>query len=323
MTTGFQMFLLAARELNFSRAAEIAYVTPQCLSDHIRRLEEQFGVTLFVRKPHLHLTPEGETMLRYLNRMQMLESDMENELADVSGGSRGVLRLGSPTTRGTILLPRVITQFHNQFPHVEVEIRLSDTRNLEEQLLAGKLDLFLGVDASQHALFLREGISSEPLYLVISREVMEERFGSRCGAVREEFHRCGADLTMLRDVPFVQGHSRSTTTMAVEQLFLRENLSLAFPVRVSSFDLHIEFCRTNHCASICSHSHLRRVMELPDDRLEVFAIRNAYQPLKTELIAHRDAQPLAYRTAFAQMLRQQALEEHNAICAWVDSRRIA
>ena len=62
---------------------------------------------------------------------------------------------------------------------------------------------------------------------------------------------------------------------------------------------------------------------LPDDRLEVFAIRNAYQPLKIELIAHRDAQPLAYRTAFAQMLRQQALEEHNAICAWVDSRPIA
>ena len=46
MTTSFQMFLLAARELNFSRAAELAYVTPQCLSDHIRRIEERYGVTL-------------------------------------------------------------------------------------------------------------------------------------------------------------------------------------------------------------------------------------------------------------------------------------
>ena len=45
MTTSFQMFLLAARELNFSRAAELAYVTPQCLSDHIRRIEERYGVT--------------------------------------------------------------------------------------------------------------------------------------------------------------------------------------------------------------------------------------------------------------------------------------
>ena len=82
MTTSFQMFLLAARELNFSRAAELAYVTPQCLSDHIRRIEEHYGVTLFTRRPKLRLTAEGETMLRYLTRIRALEGDMENELAD-------------------------------------------------------------------------------------------------------------------------------------------------------------------------------------------------------------------------------------------------
>lgn len=53
MTTGYKMFLLAAEELNFSRAAERAFVTPQCLSDHIKRLEEQHHVTLFQRKPKL------------------------------------------------------------------------------------------------------------------------------------------------------------------------------------------------------------------------------------------------------------------------------
>lgn len=35
MLIGYEMFLLAAEELNFSRAAERAFVTPQCLSDHI------------------------------------------------------------------------------------------------------------------------------------------------------------------------------------------------------------------------------------------------------------------------------------------------
>ena len=155
MTTSFQMFLLAARELNFSRAAELAYVTPQCLSDHIRRIEEHYGVTLFTRRPKLRLTAEGETMLRYLTRIRALEGDMENELADVSGGVRGTLQLGLPTTRGAILLPQTVTQFRRQFPHVEVEVQLADTRSLETLLLGGTLDLFLGVDASQHALFRR------------------------------------------------------------------------------------------------------------------------------------------------------------------------
>ena len=156
MTTSFQMFLLAARELNFSRAAELAYVTPQCLSDHIRRIEERYGVTLFTRKPRLRLTAEGETMVRYLTRIRALEDGMENELADISGGARGTLRLGLPMTRGGILLPQLVTRYSRQFPHVESEIRLGDTKTLEELLLGGALDLFLGVDASEHALFRRE-----------------------------------------------------------------------------------------------------------------------------------------------------------------------
>ena len=45
MLIGYEMFLLAAEELNFSRAAERAFVTPQSLSDHIKRLEAHHHVT--------------------------------------------------------------------------------------------------------------------------------------------------------------------------------------------------------------------------------------------------------------------------------------
>ena len=317
MTTSFQMFLLAARELNFSRAAELAYVTPQCLSDHIRRIEERYGVTLFTRRPKLRLTAEGETMLRYLTRIRALEGDMENELADVSGGVRGTLQLGLPTTRGAILLPQTVTQFRRQFPHVEVEVQLADTRSLEALLLGGTLDLFLGVDASQHALFRREPLRREPLYLVLSRHAMASWFGERYTAVRADFLRRGADLAQLRGVPFVQGHDNSTTTEAVEQLLLRQSAAPDIPVRVSSFDLHIDLCRTGSYATICSRSHLRRVMDRPDAGLEVYAIRGTQRTLEVELVSHRDAQPLAYRTAFARLLSEHALAEDAAICAWL------
>ena len=318
MTTSFQMFLLAARELNFSRAAELAYVTPQCLSDHIRRIEERYGVTLFTRKPHLRLTAEGETMQRYLTRIRTMEDDMENELADISGGGRGTLRLGLPTTRGTILIPQTVTLFRQQFPNVEVEVRLGDTRSLEASLLSGALDLFLGVDASEHALFRREPLCREPLYLVLSREAMRTQFGARYEAVRTEFLRRGAELRQLTGVSFVQGHSGSTTTLAVEQLLLRQNTALHIPLRVSSFDLHIDLCRMGGYATICARSHLRRVMEQPDAALEVYAVRGARRRLEIELISHRDAQPLAYRTAFAQLLGQYVRCEDEDICVWLE-----
>lgn len=46
-----KMFLLAAEELNFTKAAKRAFVTQQCLSEHIQKLEKQMGTKLFLRSP--------------------------------------------------------------------------------------------------------------------------------------------------------------------------------------------------------------------------------------------------------------------------------
>ena len=62
MKQSFNIFLLVAEEMNIGRAARRAFVTQQCVSDHIRRLEQEYEVALFERKPSLHLTKAGETL---------------------------------------------------------------------------------------------------------------------------------------------------------------------------------------------------------------------------------------------------------------------
>ena len=56
---GLRYYLVAAEEMNFRRAAEKLYITQQTLSVHIQKLEKQYGVQLFERKPKLMLTPAG------------------------------------------------------------------------------------------------------------------------------------------------------------------------------------------------------------------------------------------------------------------------
>jgi len=154
-------------------------------------------------------------MLQYLSRIQALEDSMVNELADISGGVRGTIRLGIPATRGAIIIPQMVPRFQKQFPNVDVQIYLNDTLKLEQLLLNGELDLFLGVDANQHPLFQKLPVCREPLYLVISQQLMCSQFPLNYQEMTQQFLRRGADLSLLHNAPLVQGHRHSTTTAAV------------------------------------------------------------------------------------------------------------
>ena len=87
----------------------------------------------------------------------------------------------------------------------------------------------------------------------------------------------------------------------MEQLLLRKNIPYSFPIRVSNFDLHIDFCRMGRYATVCSRSHLRRVIDQPTAELEVYGVRGSKNRLDVELIEHRDAQPKNLRVALRRI----------------------
>ena len=146
MNTGYEMFLLVCEEMSFSGAARRAFVTQQCLSDHIRRLEERVGVRLFERRPRLQLTPAGQTLRASLLQMQALEEELNTRLGQYNAGLRGEVRLGINSGRASVLLPRVFPAFHARFPHVKLFVVNRETREMEKMLREGELDLFLGLN---------------------------------------------------------------------------------------------------------------------------------------------------------------------------------
>ena len=315
MTLGFQMFLLAAEELSFSRAAERAFVTQQCLSDHIRRLEETYHVTLFQRRPKLKLTPEGEAMKRYLSQMQLLEDGMVRELSDINAGVRGTITFGIGSTRGAILLPKLLPMFQSQFPNVDVKVILNDTHRLEDLLLNGQIDIFLGVSPCQNPLFVSEVIGEEQLYLVIPESLLSDDPVQREEDIQR--FRKGVELTEFSHVPFVMGHDSSRTTLGVLQYFAKHNQSMNKPVCVSDFNIHLALCRTGQYATTTPFLHLYQMLpqtsqehealtpaaEVPG-KLHVFPIMHIDQQYRIELITHRDFPTLTLLSAFARMVKQ-------------------
>lgn len=325
MNIGQQMFLLAAKETSLSRAAEKAFVTPQCLSDHIKRLEEQYQVVLFHRRPQLRLTDEGEILLRYLQRIQALETSLNNELADSKSGVRGTVRLGIPSTRGVLTVPETVARFREFYPQVDVQAFFEDTRRLEELLLDNKLDIMLGVDASQNVLFRRRPITEEPIYAVLSEATLKRRFGAESERIAAEFRAQGAELELLRDIPFVQGSASATATLAVRQYLLRRGIDLHIALQSSSFDVQAGLCRAGDYATLCPRFYLGRLVEESGrggSSLLAFPVRGLAKRLAVEAITRTDARPLHYLSRFAAILEEVTLERESAVSTWLAERGI-
>lgn len=266
-------------------------------------------------------------MLRYLLRIQALEDNMENELADISGGGRGTIRFGVPATRGTILTSQIVPRFQAEFPNVEVQIYLNDTRTLEKLLLNGELDLFLGVDTNQHPLFQRQQVGRELLYLVVSRQLMRARYLERWEEMIRRFLEQGADLELLQNASMVQGHSNSTTTDVVQKFLLQHNISAQTLIKVSDFDVLVELCRTGRYMTVCARAHLYRLIyprcgEEGAEKVYAFRIAGWDKYMEIELITHRDSRPLRYLEKFKEMMRQSVQREDETIIKWLSAGQI-
>jgi DNA-binding transcriptional LysR family regulator len=127
-----QMFHAVATHRSFSAAAlELSY-TQSSVSEGVAVLERELGVTLLDRASRpVSLTPAGETVLAHAETLLGQAAAIESDLAALSSGEAGVLRLAAFYTAWSTFLPPAVADFAQSHPCVELEV----------QLRAGELDL--------------------------------------------------------------------------------------------------------------------------------------------------------------------------------------
>jgi DNA-binding transcriptional LysR family regulator len=90
-----QYLVILARERHFARAAAACNVTQPTLSAGIKQLEEQLGLLVVQRGKRFEgLTPEGERVLAWAQRITADAESLEQEASRLRGGLVGRLRLG-------------------------------------------------------------------------------------------------------------------------------------------------------------------------------------------------------------------------------------
>ena len=94
-----EYFLVAAEELNFTRAARKLYISQQSLSNHISNLEKEFDVILFNRTSPLTLTYAGRALKTRARELLDLRDETYKEISDIKDFSRTAFHRSLPYPR--------------------------------------------------------------------------------------------------------------------------------------------------------------------------------------------------------------------------------
>ena len=136
----------AARcHFNLTEVANTLYTSQSGVSRHIKELEDELGVELFIRrgKRLLGMTEPGKALLTMAERI-LTEANNIRRLADnFANSDRGRLHVATTHTQARYALPGIIKEFRTQYPQVQLVLHQGSPSEIVSMLLSGETDIGL------------------------------------------------------------------------------------------------------------------------------------------------------------------------------------
>lgn len=125
-------------------AADELLISQPAISSQLKQLERSLDTKLFRRQPRgIKLTPAGETLADYANRIFSLANEATVAIRDLQGLKRGSLRIGVSPTIGVYFLPPLLVHFQRRFPQIQMHVEIEENELIEQRLRAEMLDVGL------------------------------------------------------------------------------------------------------------------------------------------------------------------------------------
>ena len=163
-----QIFRAVAQEGGIVRAARKLHRVQSNVTTRIKQLEASIGVQLFHRdRRRLHLSPNGELLLAYAERLMQLSEEARNA---VSGARpQGLLRLGALESTTASRLPAVLAAFHQAYPDVRVELTTGTNDALTAAVASRRLEAAFVAEAPGDRALAALPLFRERLLLIAAR----------------------------------------------------------------------------------------------------------------------------------------------------------
>lgn len=143
----------ARQNFNLTDVANALYTSQSGVSKHIKDLEDELGVELFVRrgKRLLGLTEPGQELLSIVERI-LLDTDNIKKLGDqFANRDRGKLNVATTHTQARYALPPVVAKFREEFPNVHLVLHQTSPGETARMLAEGTADIGIATESLRDA----------------------------------------------------------------------------------------------------------------------------------------------------------------------------
>lgn len=134
---------------NLTEVGNALFTSQSGVSKHIKDLEDELGVELFVRKGKrlLGLTDPGRELLEIVERILLDANNIKNLVEQYSKRDEGQLTVIATHTQARYSLPKVITEFKKNFPKVHLKLHQAGPSEIVSMLLSGEADIGVATEA--------------------------------------------------------------------------------------------------------------------------------------------------------------------------------
>jgi len=134
-------FVVVAKTGNLTLAAKQLFTTPPAVSSHIKALEEELQIELFVRTSKgMHLTEKGELLLKKAQKTLDSAFELVNTAASNQDQIVGTFRLALNQKPTQLNISRLIQSLHENSPGISVQLRPMSTGKIIEAIRSEDID---------------------------------------------------------------------------------------------------------------------------------------------------------------------------------------
>lgn len=260
-----RIFRAVAHEGSITKAARMLGYVQSNLTARVQQLEAELGTQLFYRKRGMVLTPSGEKLLDYVERVLQLLDEAHAALNDAAEPT-GRLRLGASHTIAALYLPGILAKYNKAYPKVELSLDSDNSDVLLQKIHRFQLDVAFVKTREVDGTIVSEGEFEEQLVLVAPPG--------------------NSGLHEVCSQPFLMNTRGCPHREQLEEWLKSEGIHAVRYIEFNHIDAILRGVMAGLGSSFIPLSAVRPYVE--EGKLRSFTLPSAYSTIQTRLVRHKD-----------------------------------